>query len=258
MRVGIYKDTLANRRGADFAVLALAEGLRERGHDAVVFEKGDFGRRMAEAWDVVVSTGTNELIDLSNCFSRRPARTAPFPVPRFPFPIIQQFHTNPKSQLKWKRFVRNWKIRRALRRVSAIQVLSEDFVPQVEKYCANVVVIGNWSGFNHVERVEHVDLRTSNSQLPTTPPASVPQLAHAQGGVCGTNPPAHERRRIAADRSLKLPALGGGLRRKAESPAEARFTSPNQNCYNTDNKQESFVSTGLRNECCTGYWMAGC
>ena len=35
--------------------------------------------------------------------------------------------------------------------------------------------------------------------------------------------------------------------------AEARFTSPNQNCYNTDNKQESFVSTGLRNECCTGY-----
>ena len=42
-----------------------------------------------------------------------------------------------------------------------------------------------------------------------------------------------------------------------ESPAEARFTRPNQNCYNTDNKQESFVSTGLRNECCTGYWMAG-
>ena len=40
--------------------------------------------------------------------------------------------------------------------------------------------------------------------------------------------------------------------------AEARFTSPNQNCSNTDNKQESFLSTGLRNECCTGYWMAEC
>ena len=49
----------------------------------------------------------------------------------------------------------------------------------------------------------------------------------------------------------------GQRRRKAESPAEARFTNPNQICYNTDNKQESFVSTGLRNECCTGYWMAG-
>lgn len=30
MRIGIYKDTLANRRGADAAVLALAEGLREK------------------------------------------------------------------------------------------------------------------------------------------------------------------------------------------------------------------------------------
>lgn len=145
MKIGIYKDTLANRRGADFAVLALAEGLRERGHDAVVFEKGDFGKRMAETWDVVISTGTNELLDLSNCLSGRPARTAPFPVPRFPFPIIQQFHTNPKSQFKWKRFVRNWKIRRALRRVNAIQVLSESFVPQVDKYGVPVHVIGNWS-----------------------------------------------------------------------------------------------------------------
>ena len=129
MKIGIYKDTLSNRRGADFAVLALAEGLRERGHDAVVFEKGDFGKRMSEKWDVVISTGTNELLDLSNCFSGRPARTAPFPVSRSPFPIIQQFHTNPKSQLKWKRFVRNWRIKQALRHVNAIQVLSESFIP---------------------------------------------------------------------------------------------------------------------------------
>ena len=59
MKIGIYKDTLANRRGADIAVLALAEGLRERGHDAVVFEKPDFEKRVAEPWDVVVSAGTN-------------------------------------------------------------------------------------------------------------------------------------------------------------------------------------------------------
>ena len=43
----------------------------------------------------------------------------------------------------------------------------------------------------------------------------------------------------------------GGVR------GSARFTGPNQNCYNTGNKQESFVSTVLRNECCTDYWMAG-
>ena len=49
----------------------------------------------------------------------------------------------------------------------------------------------------------------------------------------------------------------GQHRRKAKSPAEAGFTCPNQNCYTVANKQESFVSTGLRNECCAGYWMTG-
>lgn len=140
MRIGIYKDTLANNRGADIAVLALAEGLRERGHDAVVFKKGDFGKRMSEKWDVVVSTGTNELLDICNHVN------LVNPVQR-QFPVVQQFHTNPKSQFKWKRFIRNWKIRRALRHVSAIQVLREDFVSQVAKYGVPVHVIGNWSRF---------------------------------------------------------------------------------------------------------------
>ena len=160
MKIGIYKDTLANRRGADFAVLAIADGLRERGHDAVVFEKGDFGKRMAETWDVVISTGTNELCDLYDCFSTRSTRSTRL----IPFPIIQQFHTNPKSQFKWKRFVRNWKIRRALRRVSAIQVLSEDFVPQVAKYGVPVSVIGNWSMFSSVVKLPSPTL-TSNSTI---------------------------------------------------------------------------------------------
>lgn len=131
MRIGIYKDTLANGRGADVAVLSLAEGLRNRGHDAVVFEKPDLARRVAEPWDVVVSAGTNELLDLSGF--------------KLSCPLIQQFHTNPKSQFKRKRIFRNWKIRRALRRVSAIQVLSEDFVSQVNGYGVAVAVIGNWS-----------------------------------------------------------------------------------------------------------------
>ena len=32
MRIGIYKDTFANGRGADIAVKQLAAGLAERGH----------------------------------------------------------------------------------------------------------------------------------------------------------------------------------------------------------------------------------
>ena len=45
---------------------------------------------------------------------------------------------------------------------------------------------------------------------------------------------------------------------KAKSPAEARFTSPTENCYITNKSQESTCQTMLRNECCTGYWLAGC
>ena len=158
MRIGIYKDTLANRRGADMAVLALAEGLCERGHDAAVFEKPDLERCVAEPWDVVISTGTNELLDLHDFFAHPHTPTPPLthsstpPLTHFPWPVIQQFHTNPRSQFKWKRFVRNWKIRCALKRVSAIQVLSEEFVPQVEKYGVPVHVIGNWSRFGEMKK----------------------------------------------------------------------------------------------------------
>ena len=130
MRVGIYKDTFANGRGADVAVKRLAAGLTARGHEAVAFERESLAARLAERWDVVISAGTNELLDLAALgYSSAP--------------VIQQFHTNPQSQFKRKRFVRNWKIRRALKRVAAIQVLQEAFVPQVSKYGPPVAVIGN-------------------------------------------------------------------------------------------------------------------
>ena len=183
MRIGIYKDTLANRRGADAAVLALADGLRERGYDALVFEKKDFEKRIKEPWDVIISTGTNELLDLASRWGHRalplPIRNSPTPpLPHFPWPIIQQFHTNPKSQFKWKRFLRNWKIKRALKCVCAIQVLSEEFVPQVKKYGAPVHVIGNWSKYSSELSVESLEFGVlgsefndpqSNSQLKTPP-----------------------------------------------------------------------------------------
>lgn len=167
MRLGIYKDTLANSRGADKAVIALAEGLRERGHDAVLFEKADFAARIKEPWDVVISTGTNELLGLHHHFPLPHSPT--HPLTHFPFPVIQQFHTNPQSQFKWKRIIRNWRIRQALRHVSAIQVLNERFVPQVEKYGVPVHVIGNWSGLSYELGVESLELPTHNSKLMTPP-----------------------------------------------------------------------------------------
>lgn len=144
LRIGVYKDTLANRRGADVAVLALAEGLSGRGYAVEVFEKPQFAERIKEAWDIVVSTGTNELLDL---YAWLMANSSTPPRPRFPWPVVQQFHTDPQSQFKWRKFRRNWRVRRALHRVDAIQVLSEEFVPQVAKYGAKVYVIGNWSKY---------------------------------------------------------------------------------------------------------------
>ena len=138
MRIGIYKDTLANRRGADVAVLNLADGLVERGHEAEVFEKGALAEKIRADWDVMIAAGTNELLDLASAFPKR-----------FPWPVVMQFHTNPRQQFKWKRIVRNWRIKRALRRVDVIQVLREEFVPQVAKYGARVAVIGNWSKYEN-------------------------------------------------------------------------------------------------------------
>ena len=43
---------------------------------------------------------------------------------------------------------------------------------------------------------------------------------------------------------------------KAKSPVEARFTSPTENCYNTNKSKESTCQTMLRIECCIGYWLA--
>ena len=41
MKIAIYKDTLANNRGADVAVRNLAAGLSERGHGVTLFEKDE-------------------------------------------------------------------------------------------------------------------------------------------------------------------------------------------------------------------------
>ena len=144
MRIGIYKDTFANGRGADVAVKRLAAGLAERGHAAVAFERGDLAERLREPWDVVVSAGTNELLDLAGYVGA---------------PVVQQFHTNPRSQFKRKRLLRNWRIRRALKRVAAIQVLQEAFVPQVAAYGPPVAVIGNCTDMPFADEARPVPLR---------------------------------------------------------------------------------------------------
>ena len=137
MKIGIYKDTFANNRGADIAVKNLAAGLEERGHVVTLFDKSQFAERIRGDYGALISTGTNEILDLMK-------------VDGLP-PIIQQFHTDPKYPFRhwFKRWRRNRAIKTALKKAAAFQVLREEHVDTLQKLIGvsknKITVIGNWS-----------------------------------------------------------------------------------------------------------------
>ena len=144
MKIAIYKDTFANNRGADIAVKNLAAGLEERGHKVALFDKTEFTAKVRGDYDVIISTGTNEILDL--------AKVEGLP------PIVQQFHTDPAYPFRhWiKRWRRNRAIKAALRRSAAFQVLSASHVCKLQKLLRGVgedsiFVIGNWSAYERSE-----------------------------------------------------------------------------------------------------------
>ena len=139
MKIGIYKDTFANNRGADIAVKNLAAGLSEHGHVVTLFDKTQFTEKVRDDYDVIISTGTNEILDLVK-------------IKGLP-PIVQQFHTAP--EYPFRHWIRRWRhnhaIKTALRRAAAFQVLREEHVETLQKLIGvpkeKITVIGNWSGF---------------------------------------------------------------------------------------------------------------
>lgn len=145
MKIAIYKDTFANNRGADIAVKNLAAGLSERGHAVTLFDKSEFAEKVRGAYDVIVSTGTNEILDL--------AKVEGLP------PIVQQFHTDPKYPFRhWiKRWRRNRAIKAALKKAAAFQVLREAHVDTLQNLIGvskdKISVIGNWSSFEGCNKI---------------------------------------------------------------------------------------------------------
>ena len=145
MKIGIYKDTFANNRGADIAVRNLAAGLEERGHAVTLFEKTEFDAKVRGDYDVIISTGTNEILDL--------AEMEDLP------PIVQQFHTDPAYPFRhWiKRWRRNIAIKAALEKATAFQVLREAHVETLQNLVGasegKITVIGNWSAFENRTKV---------------------------------------------------------------------------------------------------------
>jgi glycosyltransferase involved in cell wall biosynthesis len=142
MRIAVYKDTFAARRGADVAVQLLIDGLRARGHDvvAVTDEDGDLRGRISGC-DVCIAAGTNEMLALTDGGRNRP-----------PVKTILQFHTHPLYP--FRHWIRRWRrcraIRRAIAQVDAVQVLlpsHEGVLRRKVGYSGQVYVIGNTSRF---------------------------------------------------------------------------------------------------------------
>lgn len=99
MKIAIYKDTFANNRGADIAVKNLAAGLGERGHKVTLFDKMQFAEKVRGDYDAIISTGTNEILDLAE-------------VEGLP-PIIQQFQTDPAYP--FRHWIKRWRRNRAIK-----------------------------------------------------------------------------------------------------------------------------------------------
>lgn len=142
MKIAVYKDTFAARRGADMAVQFLIDGLRARGHDvvAVTDEDGDVRGRISGC-DVCIAAGTNEILSLTDGGRIRP-----------PVKTILQFHTHPLYP--FRHWLRRWRrcraIRRAIALADAVQVLlpsHEGVLRRKVGYQGHVYVIGNASRF---------------------------------------------------------------------------------------------------------------
>ena len=142
MRVAVYKDTFAARRGADISVQLLIDGLRARGYDvvAVTDEDPDARGRVSDS-DVCIAAGTNEMLALTDGGRSRP-----------PVKTILQFNTHPLYP--FRHWIRRWRrcraIRRAIAQADAVQVLlpsHEGVLRRKVGYSGQVYVIGNTSRF---------------------------------------------------------------------------------------------------------------
>ena len=142
-------------RGADKAVKNFAAAMSARGHDVRLVERRELVAALAEPWDAVVATGSNEAVDLDRegyfeCRNR--AR------------VVLQLHLAPGGFFKWRHPLRNLAIKRAFRKADAAQLLCSDYVAEFNRIAPGVKtrVIGNYT-----EMSADSQLLPHNSQLTT-------------------------------------------------------------------------------------------
>ena len=147
MKIAVYKDNLSTGRGADRAVRNFAAGLAARGHSVALFERAELLARLAERWDVIVATGSNEIVGLDSAgYFDRASRAK----------VVLQLHLAPRGFFKWRHPLRNWRIRKAFNRADAVQVLCRSYVEEFKRLAPNppVVVIGNYTDMTVPEKFQ--------------------------------------------------------------------------------------------------------
>lgn len=167
MKILLYKDNLSTGRGADHAVCFLADGLAERGYDVTLvtcnqskalsftvtdavnltFLKREEVRDFAKKFDLCIAAGPNEIMDLTlEGKVDSPCKT------------VTELLVYPKGFFKWKRFIRNYRLRRAFNRSDVLQILCPSYSTYVRTFAPDpkIVIIGNWA-----EATERPDMNVS-------------------------------------------------------------------------------------------------
>lgn len=156
MKILLYKDNLSTGRGADHAVCSLADGLAERGYDVTLvtcnygtklsftiteavkltFLERENIREFARTFDLCIAAGPNEIMDLTQQGKNScPCKT------------ITELLVYPKGFFKWKRFIRNARLKRAFNRSDVLQIQCPSYAAYVRSFAPapKIATIGNWA-----------------------------------------------------------------------------------------------------------------
>lgn len=156
MKILLYKDNMSTMRGADHLVSVQASELRAMGHEVTLatcptgkelsfrldgnvklqFVTRQEVRDFAKNFDVCVAAGSNEIVDLTLAGKVKP-----------PIPTVTEMLVAPKGFFKWKRFIRNWRIKRAFDQSDVITIPCASYERDVRKFAKHpqVKTIGHWS-----------------------------------------------------------------------------------------------------------------
>ena len=157
MRIALYKDNLSTRRGADHLIVSQAAAFAELGHDVTLLAcptgqplsfavaqtvalrlmpREQVRETVArEGFDVCIAAGSNEILDLT-CDGRCDP----------PVKTVTELLIAPSGLFKWKRFLRNARIKRAFNRSHAVTVLCDVYREAVRRFAPapRIETIPDW------------------------------------------------------------------------------------------------------------------